>query len=96
MSFEGTYQCICEVGHYYTCDAVGMMDADTCQCGAEPAWVNIIDDTNFDAVGEIPLELLTQRFGRGSDLFRIPMEGETDSLRHYRTPNGTLKPLTPT
>lgn len=102
MSFEGYLQCICENGHYYESVVISRMEApescDECQAGA--AWMNIVDDTNCNTYGEIPMELLEKHFLKspGSEkeepIFRIPTNEETDSLRHYRRYDGR-DPLIP-
>lgn len=44
MSYEGYSEHICTEGHYYTRDAYAFNE--TCHCGAESAWENMVDQTN--------------------------------------------------
>lgn len=109
MSFEGYKQCICDNGHYFEIDVYE--DDDVClDCGGKIAWFNTVDDTNCNSYGEIPMELLEEKFRvkkvvveRGCFemagcvepvLFRIPTREETDPLRHYRPEYGGT-PLVP-
>lgn len=92
MSFEGYYQQICPNGHYYTCDVYTVGPCSDCGEGA--AWSNLVDETNCDSVGEIPLHLLSKHFEIKPGVFKVPSREETEPLRHYR-PFGEsqLKPL---
>lgn len=94
MSYEGYVQCVCDNGHYFVCDAFGQAQ---CQCGAAVAWDNDVDQTNCDAYGEIPYEVLSDKFllepakaatcNLGHEhviaiaVFRIPTKDESDPLR---------------
>lgn len=52
MSFEGYAQIICVNGHRYD-DAY--RDSRNCYvCGGEPAWVNVVDQTNNPGDGAVP------------------------------------------
>jgi hypothetical protein len=54
MSYEGRLQLICANGHRYETQDVYDTDGEPCHCGARSIWSNSIDDTNCEAVGEIP------------------------------------------
>lgn len=86
MSFEGSLQCICPDGHYFDTPAYMSSQCDT--CGKKAAWVNVVDDTNCDSVGEIPMAVLEEHFGLGNGLFRVPTYEESDPLQHYRPADG--------
>lgn len=86
MSFEGWVQCICPNGHYFTNDAY--ISTPCPDCGKRYAWCNVVDDTNCDSVGEIPMDVLSLHFSVGPDLFRVPTQEETNPLQHYRPYDG--------
>lgn len=84
MSFEGYWQCVCEVGHestspycYGECREVSD-DCPACypdewrcpDCGASLAWHNRVDDTNCDAWGYRPLKQVGA--DEHGDVFEIP------------------------
>lgn len=82
MSFEGYYQVLCTNGHAdtlpvqyswqkeadeqaaYRCDQL----IDGKPCGASLDWINLVDDTNFDDAGKIPLVEQTPRMIKTCDL----------------------------
>jgi hypothetical protein len=99
MSYEGYEQCICKNGHYFELDVMYFWhepeNAVCDECEAPAAWRNSVDTTNYEEVGEIPLELLQKHFlispeepGKEA-VYRIPTQEETNPLRHRRD-NGKL------
>jgi len=59
MSFEGYYQVLCEFGHANDADAYWGYEK-TCNhkgCSGKIVWVNLVDETNYDTVGEVELEV---------------------------------------
>ena len=59
MSYEGSEEHLCEVGHRWTipCQYGSYEEAPMCpepSCGHPSVWFHGIDDTNCDAVGYIP------------------------------------------
>lgn len=55
MSYEGREEHICKNGHRWEIGCqYGEGPEPKCFCGAESVWCHNIDDTNCDAVGEIP------------------------------------------
>jgi hypothetical protein len=60
MSYEGYSQCICSNGHYFEHDAY--CDGFCPYCGLGSSWDNSVDQTNGEAYGEIPLNLLKNKF----------------------------------
>jgi len=100
MSYEGYVQAICENGHYSTFPEPYDMwyGKLTCSiCKAKFSWTNSVDDTNCDAVGVIPPEILETfvkdrtpiqvcNLGHthgGEVTYRIPSEEETKNAQHY-------------
>ena len=64
MSYEGYVQKLCQAGHYSTIDAHSDdTDSECSVCGKPFVWTNEVDDTNCDAVGYIPMELLLVKKG---------------------------------
>lgn len=100
MSYEGSVQCICHNGHYSIQDCYTEGDCPECRGGI--AWRNDIDETNGESMGEIPFELLKEKYlitpadiqtcnlGHQHivrpDIFRIPNKEDTMHLRHYLDP----------
>jgi hypothetical protein len=98
MSFEGYAQCICANGHYFTDNADAYNPPHGCPCKAPTMWENVVDDTNCDSYGKIPLELLEKEYlispaiyekcnlGHtheiSSAIFQIPIEEDTDKMRY--------------
>ena len=98
FSFDGYTQCICRKGHYF----IGSCDSMVCNfciipsCHAESAWENIVDCSEIENAGFIPMEALAQ-FMRSMEVaeqcslgfrhilqpavYRIPTKRETDPLR---------------
>jgi hypothetical protein len=62
---------------------------DKCnECGEKVAWENHVNDTNCDAIGHIPYDILFDHFAIAivspkEDIFRVPTNEESDLLRHY-------------
>ena len=60
MSFEGYEQVICANGHLSIRDVFWHFDGNErweCpDCGAQTAWVNVVDETNGDEYGFIEME----------------------------------------
>ena len=98
MSYEGRIQAICTAGHYMEFPENYGGEDPTCECGAPLAWINSVDDTNCDAFGIIPPNvlttfLLTEEVTEQCNLgcrhtvalatYRIPSEAETAKARHY-------------
>lgn len=111
MSYEGYEQQICVNGHYQTGpDSWHIEDEAKCHCGATIAWYNAVDETNCNSYGEIPMELINEKFRISDDVvevcnlkhshvikeavYRIPTKEESDPLRHYRDGDGRA-PLIP-
>lgn len=103
MSWEGYSQCICANGHYF--QGGGKVHAEPEEflcpdCNAAAAWMNMVDETNGDAFGEIPDHILRDQFmidpgnSKSETRYRIPTKKETDPLRHFRPWDGkVLVPL---
>lgn len=58
MSYEGYEQCICANGHYFTVNALSVVDYNPkCySCNAKAVWTNSVDQTQGDEYGYIPQE----------------------------------------
>jgi hypothetical protein len=98
MSYEGYSQCICSNGHYFEHDAY--CDGFCPYCGLGSSWDNSVDQTNGEAYGEIPLNLLKNKFlikeRAGAPLvFKIPSEKEVRNLRYYRPDGVNLVKIKP-
>ena len=98
MSYEGEVQAICANGHYDTFPEpydMGYGNLTCSICKAKFGWTNSVDDTNCDAVGVIPSEVLetfvVQTHSQVCNLghtheeviYRIPSEEETRAAQHY-------------
>lgn len=98
MSYEGYVQAICTNGHYSSFAETYGRKYPTCPtCKAEFGWTNPVDDTNCDAVGVIPSEVMDTfikertpsqvcnlgHTHEGEVLYRIPSEEETRNAQHY-------------
>lgn len=98
MSWEGYLQCLCAKGHYFIADPYTV---ETCpHCASPAAFNNVVDDTNCDSVGEIPLEELDKfKIAEATTTictqcthvhmveparFRVPTEAEHRRIRHWR------------
>lgn len=79
MGYQGYTQCICTQGHYYEVDC-SELDYICPQCGQEPAWCNIVDETNFSGDGIVPREILRAKY-MWDDRFIPPTREETKLLR---------------
>jgi hypothetical protein len=60
MSYEGRMQLLCKQGHYMEIDCYAD-EPKRCDCGAEWAKKNSVDDTNGEAAGYIEPTLLTEK-----------------------------------
>ncbi len=99
MGWEGYSQNFCENGHFFRA-AMGPgedEDVTACACGAAISRSNIVDDTNCDAVGVIPDEVLAALLIREQKtelcnlghihvveraVYRIPSEEEFEAVQH--------------
>lgn len=99
MSFKGYYQVICVHGHYTEEDIphAGYALSECYTCDAAIAWKNLVNDTNFDAHGEIDFKILQEQFlikknedhyDNDWDVFRVPTLEETEALRSYKNFDG--------
>ena len=103
MSYEGYTQNICKNGHLFDRDA---FSRTICDCGAEAAWPNQVDETNCYGVGFIPFEefkklMLTPTRVKTCNLghqhvleeatYRLPEPNELQ--RTKRTPKGEIVPI---
>lgn len=110
MSWEGYDQIFCMNGHYFTaCEFWSPDYNNVCDCGAKPALINTVDETNCDEAGVIPDEVLktliikdvqTETCNLGHThvvaeaIYRIPTEEEARKSRHYwDASTRTYKPL---
>lgn len=103
MSWEGYYQHICQSGHYFVGapNYGGFGEEETCPyCKSLAAFTNIVDETNCEAVGEIPMEELqklkiadavTETCSRCGHIkvieparYRVPSEDERKHMRRWR------------
>jgi hypothetical protein len=102
MSWEGYYQCICKKGHYFVAAPnYGFDDDEACaHCESPAVFTNVVDETNCDSVGEIPLEELakfkiadavTETCPHCANVkliepehFRVPNEEERKHMRYWR------------
>ena len=109
MSWEGYAQNFCINGHFYTSRAGYMCDdPDLCEyCKAEPAVTILVDETNGDCAGLIPLAVLKTLISEPAEteicnlgcvhvisetIYRIPTKDEIKTLRHYYNDEGDLVP----
>lgn len=96
MSWEGYYQCICKNGHYFVVSDVYSEEINCLECNAEPAWENVVDDTNCDSDGVISMQDIDRllvspakseicNLGHSHQIspaiYRIPGEREMDPYR---------------
>lgn len=97
MSYEGRVQFMCSKGHYNEIEEP--YDTDyvfKCHCGLMSEWINLINDTNCDWIGEIHERHLTintpekfevcnlgHRHVIEAETYKIPTEEETEKLRTY-------------
>lgn len=95
MSYEGRVQIITEKGRLHTLNDSG---SNNYQPRSDDVWINHIDDTNCNEVGEIPIEILNEFYliqeakyqvcdlGHNHCIFpaiyRIPGP-ESNYLKHY-------------
>ena len=96
MSYEGEVQAICSYGHY-SCFPEPYGKYPACpKCQASFSWINRVDETNSDAVGVIPDEVMETfvkartpsqvcNLGHTHEevIYRIPSEEETRAAQHY-------------
>jgi endogenous inhibitor of DNA gyrase (YacG/DUF329 family) len=86
MSFEGFYQVMCKDGHY---SETTLEDDYKCWvCGKDSGWKNLVDDTNCDMVGYIPLPDIEKFTTKDPVLETCPTCGHTKELESetYRLP----------
>lgn len=92
MSYEGYVQKLCQAGHYSTVDAHSDdTDSECSVCGKPFVWTNEVDDTNCDAVGYIPMELLLVKKGN-TIIEKSVVDGQTvintkSYIPEYRIPS---------
>lgn len=79
--YKDIAQIICENGHYFRLDDANVhIDSVKCDsCKGKPSWVNIVDNTNGDFYGVIPLPLLAIYNRDG--VYLVPNAEETVILR---------------
>lgn len=54
MSYEGYVQNLCKNGHHWEAEGGSYADPTVCpECTQPPEWVNPVNDTNCDSIGEI-------------------------------------------
>lgn len=104
MSYEGYEQCICKNGHYFERDCYD--DSNCHVCHHDAAWANGVDTTNGDDSGYIPVDKLRKLYlvspvkvevcnlghshVTSPEVFLIPDENVTGTLRTYDDPEGAL------
>lgn len=98
MSYEGYSQFICKNGHYSHQDEKYDSAPDPCTCGAEYIWENQVDETNCDAHGVIPMDVINSfiltnevtevcnlghKHVTAEAIYKIPSPEQTEAMRHY-------------
>lgn len=97
MSYEGYEQHICNNGHLYNSPSSIMVDSEHCHiCGAQSAWINMVDDTNGESVGIILDFSKFELFPAKTEtcnccgnakvtpaIYRIPNKNEAKKLRNF-------------
>lgn len=63
MGYSGYEQHLCENGHLFHLDSRNFEEEEICPvCGAPSAWANMVDDTNGEEWGAIPMETWNREF----------------------------------
>lgn len=96
MSYEGYEQYLCKNGHLWEDQSYFSGGKECPECKEEHVWSNMVDETNCDGIGYIPMEklLVKEAVSKKCDMghehqtspaiYRIPDVKETLSLRTYR------------
>lgn len=107
MSYEGYVQNLCKNGHHWEAEGGSYADPTVCpECTQPPEWVNPVNDTNCDSIGEIDMNqfLYKEAEYKKCDMghlhqispavYRIPSLDETKKARCWRPEYGD-SPLVP-